>query len=154
MVDELQSYLCVLCCAADVGELLRKQQEVGNAHFPVVSVQLLELQFLEMDHLEPSGDVFPLAPPILPLNRLNGLMVARGHLLLIKPLRVLYFKRAELAYRAGGAEVALRKGNSHMWQPDGSALVQLDQVLSDLIAMDHDDLEGGERTFVPEILYI
>lgn len=107
-----------------------------------------------MDHLEPSSDIIPLIAPKLPLNRFNGLMESRRHLILIKILRVLYLKRTEFANCTRLAEVALREGNSHMRQPDISALVKLDQILCDLIAMDHDDLEGGKRIFVPEVFDI
>lgn len=81
-------------------------------------------------------------------------MVARRHLLLIEVFRVLDLKCAELAYCARRAEIALREGDGHIRQPDVAALVKLDQILSNLVSMNHDDFKCGKRILIPEVLDI
>lgn len=81
-------------------------------------------------------------------------MVTRRHLVFVEVLRVLDLKRTQLADGTRRAEIALWEGNGHIGQPDVSALVKLDQILSDLVSMDHDDLKRGKRVFIPEILDI
>jgi hypothetical protein len=138
-----------------LGELLVAQLEMRNPHLPVIGVEFLLLQLLQMDELHPLAKVIGLCLRVRCHPTLDVRVIFGRQLNAWLDLAFLLQMR-ERQFTSSGefAEVALHKTLSKGRQHDLGLLVESDKVDCNLIPVDNDDFVSRYGVFLTKILNI